>query len=239
MKDLFSHKSPEYARYRPVYSDEMYEFLFSLPDRRNQALDAATGNGQVARVLATKFRHVYASDISKAQLNEAPKLQNVDYMQAPAEKLPVPDGKIDLLTVAQAIHWFNIAKFEEEAWRILRPNGVLCYWGYALGELSDRSWNDAFHEFYQSSLHYWHPEREIVDNHYSSIRMNRFSMNLRSFTLKIEWTSDHLLNYIQTWSAFPDMVMGLGQDVLKPLFSLKPESFIITFPVFLYYGRKA
>ena len=238
MKDLFSTNSRNYAQYRPVYSAEMYEFLFARVERFGAAVDVGTGNGQVARVLAKKFKHVYAADISVQQLREAPVLPNLDYIHAPADQLPVPADEADLITVGQAIHWFEIQKFEQEAWRILRPGGLLSYWGYGLGELSNSMWNKAFHQFYQQSLPFWQPEREIVDDHYRTIHMKKFNMNFRYFRLQLEWDSDHLLNYIKTWSAFPDMRDKMGHEILEPLLKLEPAAFVISYPVFLYYGRK-
>src|SRR5680860_585604 len=104
MKDNFSIASDKYARFRPVYPKELYDYLVSLVPDRKKAWDCGTGNGQVARELANFFDQVFASDISKEQIKNAPPNGKIIYLVQKAENTSFPDNTFDLITVAQAIH---------------------------------------------------------------------------------------------------------------------------------------
>jgi len=238
VKDLFSDNARGYARARPVYSREIYEFIYTKISGSHAAWDAGTGNGQVARVLAEKFEKVYATDISQAQIDQAPTYENIEYRICPAEQSGLPDNRIDLVTVAQAIHWFDLDAFEREVWRVLVPDGLFCYWGYGLPTLSHKAWDDVFLSFYQMSLPCWEPEREIVDSQYTSLQLNKFTMSRADFHLEQQWDSRRLINYVRSWSAMPRLIERKGHHVLQPLLDLPPAGFTADFPVFLYYGIK-
>ncbi len=111
MKDLFSKQSDQYAKFRPTYPDALFEYLNRLPIQKNMAWDCGTGNGQIAISLASSFMEVYATDISSNQLNNAPECKNIYYSQQAAEKTNFEPNTFDLITVAQAIHWFDFEKF--------------------------------------------------------------------------------------------------------------------------------
>src|SRR5690349_10648465 len=111
--DRFSAQADLYARYRIDYPPELYAFLLATVPRRQRAWDCATGNGQVAAVLAQYFKHVDATDISQAQLDQAAARPNITYQLAPAEHTPFPDNSFALITVAQALHWFDQEAFNE------------------------------------------------------------------------------------------------------------------------------
>ncbi|MEJ2004626.1 MAG: hypothetical protein P8X57_06620, partial [Cyclobacteriaceae bacterium] len=89
----------------------------------------------------------------------------------------------------------------------------------------------------QLSLPYWQPERQLIDNQYRDIRMNKFSMNRKMFTLETEMDSAHLINYIRTWSVLPEMKYQVGENVLDPLKAQPYRKFTASFPVFLYFGK--
>ena len=89
-KDYFSGQSKTYAAFRPTYPRDLYDFIFKHLRERNAAWDCATGNGQVARYLAPQFKEVYATDISKSQIDEAFQAENVFYSVCPAEKTSFP-----------------------------------------------------------------------------------------------------------------------------------------------------
>jgi ubiquinone/menaquinone biosynthesis C-methylase UbiE len=62
---------------------------------------------------------------------------NLEFKQAPAEKIPLPDCSVDLIITAQAAHWFDLDAFFSESDRILKPEGCLAIWGYGNAQLSD------------------------------------------------------------------------------------------------------
>jgi ubiquinone/menaquinone biosynthesis C-methylase UbiE len=118
-KDLFSSNSKEYASSRPKYPRSLFEFLVGLVQHRNLAWDCATGNGQAAVVLSEYFEQVIASDASKEQIENSESRKNIRYEVFPAERTNIADSSVDLITIAQAIHWFDLDHFYKEAKRVL------------------------------------------------------------------------------------------------------------------------
>jgi predicted TPR repeat methyltransferase len=111
MKDRFSEHSKLYLSFRPTYPNELYEFIYRHVNDFNCVWDCATGNGQAAVALCKKFSHVYATDISENQLTNATIEPNIYYSISSAEKTIFASHSFDLITVAQAAHWFKVALF--------------------------------------------------------------------------------------------------------------------------------
>jgi ubiquinone/menaquinone biosynthesis C-methylase UbiE len=132
MKDNFSTRADKYAQFRPTYPEALFNLLFSLSPSKASAWDCGTGNGQIAQRLASVFHKVQATDISRQQLDNAVRLPNIHYSLQPAEKTDFPDHGFDLITVAQAIHWFDFDAFYAEVHRTLKPGGILAVIGYNL-----------------------------------------------------------------------------------------------------------
>ncbi|UCS93063.1 class I SAM-dependent methyltransferase [Echinicola marina] len=137
VKDNFSGHASDYKKFRPEYSDELYEFVFSQVSGRSAAWDVGTGNGQVATVLAKYFDKVEATDISSQQLALAPQRDNIVYGLKPAEDSGFSENTFDLITVAQAVHWFQFDKFFTEVKRTLKPYGIIALMGYGLVQLKE------------------------------------------------------------------------------------------------------
>ena len=85
MKDRFSTHSKEYARYRPHFPREVFQFIQKTMGVSHRAWDCGTGNGQVARELARFFKEVYATDIRRQQLQNAIERPNIFYSCQAAE----------------------------------------------------------------------------------------------------------------------------------------------------------
>ena len=117
--DRFSTQAADYARYRIDYPTELYDWLLPQVESRERAWDCATGNGQVAVVLADSFVRVDATDLSEKQLAQAAPRANINYQTATAERTSFPDQRFDLITVAQAVHWF------EPAWKAMLSTKAL------------------------------------------------------------------------------------------------------------------
>lgn len=131
-KDYFSSQAKTYAAFRPTYPESLYQFVFTYLNGRHAAWDCATGNGQVAQRLSRDFSSVYATDISEAQLDNAYKASNIFYSIAGAENTAFADRQFDLITVAQALHWFDLPMFYDEVRRTLKDGGLLAVWGYSM-----------------------------------------------------------------------------------------------------------
>src|SRR5262245_26273424 len=135
-KDHFSTQAGEYMLYRPRYPRALFEFLASIAPARDRAWDCGTGNGQAATALAEFFAEVVATDPSASQLVHARRHPKVRYLEAAAEQCPLADESVDLVTVAQAVHWFDLTKFYAEVRRVGRAGGVLAVWSYGLAKIS-------------------------------------------------------------------------------------------------------
>src|SRR5215831_1555408 len=135
-KDHFSAHATDYRAFRPSYPAELFTFLASAAPARDLAWDCGTGNGQAAVALAEHFARVFATDASAEQVKNAEPHPRVEYAVAPAEKCPLPDHTADLVTVAQALHWFDFDRFYAEVRRVARPGGLLavtCYYEPSVG----------------------------------------------------------------------------------------------------------
>ena len=132
MKDLFSAQSTDYARFRPTYPHLLFQHLASLLDQHDLAWDCGTGNVQTAVFLAETFERVIATDPSAKQISGAKRHPKVDYRVGTAERSTLPNASVDLITAAQAFHWFKSDVFFLEADRVLKPGAVLAFWCYEL-----------------------------------------------------------------------------------------------------------
>jgi hypothetical protein len=158
--DRFSAQAAQYARYRIDYPSELYAWLLPQVAGRLRAWDCATGNGQVAAVLAQHFQEVEATDLSANQLAQAPALPNVHYQVATAEHTPFPDERFDLITVAQAVHWFDLPAYHTEVRRVSGPGTVLAEWGYGLVQIGEPALDALVLHFHNETVGpYWDANR--------------------------------------------------------------------------------
>lgn len=200
-KDHFSTVSSEYSLFRPTYPPELFELLASVAPGLDLAWDAGCGNGQAAVGLAQYFRSVLATDASAAQIAKAIPHERIDYRAAPAEESGLADGSADLVTVAQALHWFDLDRFYAEVGRVLRPDGVFAAFAYGLLSAGD-ALDDILHRFYHETVGpYWPPERRHIDAGYATLPFPFAELPSPSFALEVDWNFDHLLGYLGTWSA--------------------------------------
>jgi SAM-dependent methyltransferase len=245
MKDLFSEQAAAYRIFRPVYPPALYDFLLSQCDQRDLACDVGTGNGQVAAHLAQHFAQVYASDISEKQLAEAPQMNNIAYHLAPAENIGLPADSVDLLTVAQAMHWFDFDRFFAECDRVLRPGGLLAAWGYDLVELGHAEINQRFRHFYDVTIgEWWDPERRYIDEAYTTIDFPFEKIETPTFSIENEWNLDALEGFLNTWSAVNKYIKVRGINpadaLMAELRRMVPADIVfpVRFPVFVHLRRK-
>jgi SAM-dependent methyltransferase len=243
MKDNFSRQAGLYAQFRPVYPPQLYQFILSLVPGRSAAWDCGTGNGQVAVVLADHFVRVEATDISARQLEQAPVRPNLTYTLTPAEQTPFADATFDLITVAQAVHWFDFDRFYAEVRRVLRPGGILALWGYGLMRTGDPAVDHWIDDFYHHRVGpYWDAERSLVDAAYQTIPFPFPEIPAPAFAMEYRWTRDHLLGYLSTWSAVQHYRRANEEDPLeapaKILREIWPDGTekSVRFPLFLRIG---
>ncbi len=201
MKDNFSKQSSLYAKYRPDYPAELFEYIISFVKSRNVAWDCGTGNGQSAVQLSKYFKKIIATDISEKQLQSAEKAENIFYSVQPAEQTNIENNSVDLITVAQAIHWFDFDKFYTEVKRVAAQNAFIAVWCYDLLKINKEVDEVINHYHFNTLEQYWDPERKYVDEVYRNIPFPFKKISTPSFIIEKYWTIEDLEGYLNTWSA--------------------------------------
>lgn len=242
MKDNFSVQSKGYSKFRPGYPDEMIEYILSFVKAKSTALDVATGNGQVAALLANYFDKVYATDISQNQLDNAVKKENIIYSLQKAEETNFDDAQFDLITIAQAIHWFDFNRFYKEVYRILNVKGIIAIIGYGLlktNTATDKIISRFYHDIVGS---YWDPERRYLDENYTALPFpfNEIYTD-RQFKNTYTWTFEQLTGYLETWSAVQHYIKKNNKNPLDIIREELEQSWQksdrkVTFPLLLRLG---
>lgn len=201
--DHFSATADAYARHRPTYPGELFEWLASLAPERETAWDCATGSGQAAVMLAHHFPRVIATDPSASQLAHARAHPKVAYFRSTAENCGLPDAVVDLLTVATAIHWFDIERFYAEVRRVTRPGAIIAVWSYGERILIDSSIDSLLGDFMHQQLQpYWPPQVRYVKDGYRELPFPFARIEPpQSFACKTNWNLDELVAHMRTWSA--------------------------------------
>lgn len=258
---LFSGQdhSSTYASFRPVYPTELFTSIASMVPSNGLAWDVACGSGQATNGLAQYFDQVIGTDLAQSQLDHAVKRSdNILYVACSAEdapdaiesKLPIKPQSVDLMTVAQALHWINTPVFFDNVKHFLRPGGVIAIISY--------NWPSFPESLALTSLlkkmakvilgPYWAPQRQIVDNHYRDMEFPfekvREDFETPYMTMDTMWTLEAMFGYIRSWSAYQTAIKELdGQD---PIDQLKNEiveawgnveQYRVVFPIYLLAGR--
>ncbi len=241
-KDYFSTQATSYTQFRPVYPDALFEWLASLPANRGTAWDCATGNGQAAVGLSKYFDEVIATDASENQIAQASPQKKVDYRLARAENSGLEKHSADLITVAQAAHWFDHDAFADEATRVLRDDGVIALWGYELQRVSPEI-DSVIDYLYEKILgQYWPPERRHIETAYHDIPFPFRKIDAPEFSLQVQWSADQQLGYFRTWSSTERYKKSMGsdpveliEDQLRAVWG--EQSRRVSWPLFMKVGR--
>jgi hypothetical protein len=243
MKDNFSTQSDQYAKYRPGYPADFFTFLNSLIPVKDNAWDCGTGNGQVAFELSRSFKNVFATDISRSQLDNARQAENVHYSIQPAEQTDFKENTFDLVTVAQAIHWFDFDRFYAEVKRTAKQNAIICVVGYGGISVSEEI-NSIKKRFHTDVVGpYWDKERKFVDDNYATLPFPFEEIPAPDFENTMNWDLDHFLGYINTWSAVKKYIKEKGSNPVNGLkdelmhFWENNEKKIVKFPLLIRIGK--
>lgn len=219
-QDHFSSVAADYAAYRPTYPPALVAYLAGLPERRELALDCGCGSGQFSVQLADAFERVIATDASAQQIAHAKPHSRVEYRQAPAEHVPLANSSVDLITAAQAAHWFNLEAFYAEVTRVLRADGALALITYGAAESAGPVGARLAHFYRETIAPYWPPARQHIETGYRTLPFTLREQPAPQLSLRAHWTLAQLLGYVRTWSAVRRAIATLGHD---PVVQLRGE----------------
>lgn len=215
-RDLFSQQSAEYSAFRPSYPAGLIDRIVGLAPGRDLAWDCATGNGQAAAQLASHFARVLATDASASQLSAAKAHPRIAYRIAPEDDSSAEDGSIDLVTVAQALHWLDLTRFYGEVRRVLKPGGLIGVWCYGPVEVNEEI-DAVLHWFdYERLRRFRAPELDHVRTAYRDIEFPFAEIPAGPFTMTMTATRDQFLGFVRTWSAVAS-ARAAGDDPIGDL----------------------
>ena len=243
-KDHFSKQAAGYAKFRPRYPQELFDYLGSIAPGRQMAWDCGTGNGQAAIGLASVFDRVIATDASEKQLANAQSDERVEYRVAPAENSGIESKTIDLIMVAQALHWFDLDRFYTEVQRVLKNNGVFAASAYNLLHVEPAIDEVVNRYYYEVVGPFWPPERKLVEQ-FADLPFPFHEIDASNFEITAHWNLDHLLGYLRTWSSTQRFIAARGIDPLKQItddlcsaWGKAGQKRSITWPLTIRIGRK-
>lgn len=244
-RDHFSRVAQAYAAARPRYPPELFAFVAAACARRELAWDCACGSGQATLALAEHFARVVASDSSAAQIAAAPAHPRIAWRTAPAEASGLEPGTVDLVTVAQALHWFDLEPFYAEVRRVLAPGGVLAVWTYGVQRVEGAEVDALVQRFYRETVGpYWPPERRHCEDGYRMLPFPFAQLQAPPFRMAARWPLERFLDYLRSWSATGRYVAATGADpvaalgqALAPLWGGPGALRLVTWPLAVRVGR--
>lgn len=213
-QDHFSSIAKQYTHGRIHYPDELYQFLSGQCRAHEVAWDCATGSGQAAIDLARYFDHVIATDISMALLDQATPHPKISYRQVEAEASGIETESVDLITIAQALHWFDLPQFWNEARRVMKPSAILAFWGYIWPEVSPDV-DDVMEEFKARIASSWPERSALLHGAYASINPPFHEISAPEIITTVSWTADDYLAHLRSWSATRYYSENTGENIVE------------------------
>jgi hypothetical protein len=220
--DIFAAVSVGYAAFRPRYPRQLFEFIASVTSRHGRAWECGAGSGQATVNLAEWFDEVVATDVSAEQIARAPRHQNdkVRWVVASAESTPLRSRSVDLIAVAQALHWFDFDRFYAEVRRVAATGATIEAWTYAAGRM-EGDIGVALKRFtFETLAPYWPPQRRHVDEEYRTIPFPFERITPPALQLEERWPLGQLVGFMRTWSAVARYTQTHSDD---PVYAVERE----------------
>ena len=201
--------------------------------------------GRQPLLFAPHFQQVMATDISMKQLEHAVHNARIIYSIGSAEKTLFPDDSFDLITVAQAYHWFHFESFFHEATRVGKADSIVAVWGYGLIHCQTPALNNIIKYFYSETVgRYWDAERTYVDDGYKTIPFYFQNLPSQDFSIDLTWNWEDLVGYFNSWSSVQHFIKANQTNPVDEFASelrkywIDPqEKKLFSFPLFLKIGK--
>jgi ubiquinone/menaquinone biosynthesis C-methylase UbiE len=242
-EDHFSKFADEYSRFRPVHPTELFEYLNRVVPDHELAWDCGTGNGQAALALVKYFRQVVASDASAEQISHAFSHPRIDYRVEAAEKISLPDSCADLVTVAVAVHWFDLDIFYREVKRVLKPAGIVAVWMYHLPEQRSPIEKLINHYYAEILAGYWPEKFHFIDEQYQTLPFPFRELHPPPMVTRTEWNLKQLDGFLGSWSAAARLLEKEGpapleefRDKLKEAWGDENQNYTMEWPIHIRVG---
>lgn len=210
-QDHFSAHAGTYATFRPRYPVALFHWLAVVAPGTALAWDAGTGNGQVATGLITRFRQVVATDASAEQIANAPTHARISYRVAQYES-GIADHSAQLVTVGQALHWFDADAFCHEVRRVLQPGGVLAAFAYVHSQVTPEVDLLVRHHHDVTLGHYWPVEHHLIHEEYRGIPLPIDELVVPPFELREDWTLAQYGGFLRSWSGTQRLIAARGEE---------------------------
>lgn len=249
---LFNDQAQAYALARPTYPEQLFDWLSDQTQAHELAIDCATGSGQAIAPLAQRYQRVIGLDISAEQLKLAPPHPRVTYQHKGAEDLDAAPASVDLITVATALHWFDLPRFYAKVRQVLKPDGLLAAWCYGSHKIDDEPLHQLTSRYATQLIGpYWRAENmQLTRTGYQEIIFPFHELTPPlGLTITRALTAQRYLDYLASWSASASYLRATGQD---PIDTIKDEVFArwhertgdatqglieVSWPLFMRAGR--
>jgi SAM-dependent methyltransferase len=243
--DHFAPVAGQYVDFRPSYPEELFDWLAGLCTGDDLAWDVGCGSGQASVALAAHFAHIRATDASREQIVHAQLCAGVEYDIAAADNSGLPERSVDLVTIAQALHWFELTAFYEEVRRVGKRGAVIAAWTYGINEVEGDAVNSAVQHFYRDTVGpFWPPERHHVENGYRELDFPFDRIDTPEFSMTQQWSLPQLLGYFRSWSATARYRAQHGNDPvdllelqLLPIWGDPAQTRTVRWPLSVIAGR--
>ena len=141
----------------------------------------------------------------------------ISWRVAPAEASGLDAASVDVVTVAQALHWFDLPRFWLEAKRVVRRGGLIVACSYGIPFMDDDAMTAELRRLHDDIVGpYWPTERGHINLRYQAIEFPFQRLSAPPFGMRKHWTIEELAGYLSTWSATRRYIAGNGSDPVAP-----------------------